>query len=49
VQIATPATTSYSDQGLAASTRYRYRVKAVDAAGNVSVNYSNVATARTRQ
>jgi fibronectin type 3 domain-containing protein len=49
VQIATPATTSYSDQGLAASTRYRYRVKAVDAAGNVSVNYSNIATARTRQ
>ena len=49
VQIATPATTSFSDQGLAAFTRYRYRVKAVDAAGNVSVNYSNVATARTRR
>src|SRR6185295_6159760 len=42
-QIATPSTNSYSDPGLTAGTSYSYRVKAVDAATNVSVNYSNVA------
>jgi chitodextrinase len=46
-QLATPTGTSYSDPGLTAATSYSYRVKAVDAAGNVSVNYSNVASATT--
>ena len=46
-QIATPAGTTFGDTGLTASTSYRYRVKAVDAATNVSVNYSNVASATT--
>ncbi|MBX3328741.1 MAG: fibronectin type III domain-containing protein, partial [Nitrospira sp.] len=46
-QIATPSGTTFSDTGLAASTAYSYRVKAVDGAGNVSVNYSNVATTTT--
>lgn len=36
VQIATPATNSYSDTGLSASTNYSYTVKAKDAAGNTS-------------
>jgi len=45
-QIATPATTTYADSGLVANTRYRYRVRAVDAAGNLSA-YSNVAAATT--
>ncbi len=35
LQIATPATTSYGDTGLAASTSYSYRVRALDAAGNL--------------
>ena len=47
VQIAAPAGTTFSDTGLTASTSYSYRVKAVDAAGNVSVNFSNVANATT--
>ena len=47
VQIATPAGTTFSDTGLTASTSYSYRVKAVDAATNVSVNYSTVASATT--
>jgi chitodextrinase len=46
-QIATPSGTTFSDTGLAAATSYSYRVKAVDAAGNVSVAYSNVAAATT--
>ena len=33
--LATPATNSYSDSGLTASTTYYYRVAAVDAAGNI--------------
>jgi fibronectin type 3 domain-containing protein len=37
---------SYGDAGLAASTSYSYRVRAADAAGNLSP-YSNVATATT--
>ena len=48
VQIATPAGTTFGDTGLIAATNYSYRVKAVDAANNVSVNYSNVATATTQ-
>ncbi|WP_165314257.1 lytic polysaccharide monooxygenase [Agromyces protaetiae] len=35
-QVATPTGTSYLDSGLAAATAYRYRVTAVDAAGNAS-------------
>lgn len=35
-QIATPATTAYSDAGLASGATYVYRVRAHDAAGNVS-------------
>jgi len=46
VQIATPATTSFSDTGLTASTSYSYRVRATDAAGNLS-GYSNTASATT--
>src|SRR5206468_2356162 len=46
-QIATPAATSYNDIGLAAGTTYRYRVRATDAAGNVSAN-SSIVTATTQ-
>jgi chitodextrinase len=42
VQIATTATTSYSNTGLAASTTYSYSVSAFDAAGNVSAQTSPV-------
>jgi chitodextrinase len=45
-QIATPTATTYSDTGLAASTSYSYRVRATDAAGNLS-GYSSVASAAT--
>jgi chitodextrinase len=45
-QIATPATTTYNDTGLIASTAYSYRVRATDAAGNLS-DYSPVASAST--
>jgi predicted phage tail protein len=45
-QVATPPTTSYSDTGLTASTTYRYRVRAADAAGNLGA-YSDVAEATT--
>jgi hypothetical protein len=45
-QIATPAATSYTDSGLTAGTVYQYRVRAIDAAGNLSV-YSPVAAATT--
>lgn len=45
-QIATPATNSFGDTGLAASKIYGYRVRAYDNAGNVSA-YSNVATITT--
>ena len=45
-QIATPTGTTYSDTGRTASTTYRYRVRAVDAAGNLSA-YSGIASATT--
>jgi hypothetical protein len=45
-QIATSTTASFSDSGLTASTSYSYRVRATDAAGNLS-NYSNATTATT--
>ena len=46
VLIATPTTTSYGDPGLTPRTRYRYRVRATDAAGNLS-GYSNIVNVRT--
>lgn len=45
-EIARPTTTTFSDTGRAASTAYRYRVRAVDAAINFS-GFSNIATATT--
>lgn len=46
-QIATPATTSFADSGLIQGTTYQYRVRAADAAGNLSA-YSTVANATTQ-
>src|SRR6185436_12673843 len=46
VQIGTSTGASYTDPGLAASTTYRYQVRATDAAGNLS-GYSNMASATT--
>ena len=45
-QIGTATGTTFSNTGLAAATSYTYRVRATDAAGNVS-GYSNTATAST--
>jgi Fibronectin type III domain len=45
-EIATPTTNSLNDGGLAASTLYRYRVRATDAANNLS-GYSNIAETTT--
>jgi PKD repeat protein len=45
-QIAAPTTTTFGESGLAGSTSYSYRVRAVDAAGNLSA-YSAVASATT--
>jgi len=45
-QIAAPAGLSLSDMGLTPSTSYSYRVRATDAAGNLS-DYSNTSTAST--
>ena len=45
-QVATPATTTFNDTGLASSTSYSYRVRATDAASNFS-GYSSIATAST--
>src|SRR6185503_16475609 len=45
-EIGTTATASYSDTGVTASTSYSYRVRATDAAGNLS-GYSAGATATT--
>lgn len=47
VQIATSTTPAYSNTGLTAATSYRYRVRANDAAGNLS-SYSSVVTAVTQ-
>jgi serine protease len=46
-QIATTTSTSFSNTGLAASTTYRYRVRAHDGAGNNS-GYSTIASANTQ-
>jgi hypothetical protein len=46
VQIATPTVTTLNDTGLSTSTSYSYRVRATDAAGNLS-GYSNTAMATT--
>jgi chitodextrinase len=46
-QIATSTTTSFTNTGLTASTSYSYRVRATDAAGNLS-GYSNTASATTQ-
>jgi chitodextrinase len=45
-QIGTSTSTTYTDSGLRAKTTYLYRVRATDAAGNLSA-YSNVASATT--
>ncbi len=45
-QVGVSTNTSYSDSGLSASTSYGYRVRATDAAGNLS-QYSNIGTATT--
>lgn len=45
-QVATSASPSFGDSGLTASTSYSYRVRATDAAGNLSA-YSNTASATT--
>jgi chitodextrinase len=47
-QIATSTATNFTNSGLVANTTYRYRVRANDAAGNLS-GYSNLATATTQQ
>src|SRR5262249_17586500 len=46
-QIASPTGTTYSNTGLNGSTNYNYRVRATDAAGNLS-GYSNLANAVTQ-
>jgi WD40 repeat protein/fibronectin type 3 domain-containing protein len=46
-QVATPTATSYNDTGLTANTTYQYRVRAVDAAGNLG-GYSTVVSATTQ-
>src|SRR3989344_1673677 len=45
-QVGTPAANSYSDTGLTAATTYRYRVRATDAAGNLS-SYSTSVSVTT--
>jgi fibronectin type 3 domain-containing protein len=45
-QIAAPKKTTFSDTGLGSNTSYSYRVRANDAAGNLS-GYSNIASAST--
>jgi chitodextrinase len=45
-QVGTAASVAFNDTGLAANTSYSYRVRATDAAGNLS-SYSNVASAST--
>jgi chitodextrinase len=46
VQVGTTAGTSYNDTGLAAGSSYSYRIRAMNAAGNLS-EYSGVASAAT--
>jgi chitodextrinase len=46
-EIGVAATAAYADGGLTAATTYRYRVRAADAAGNLS-GYSTAATATTQ-
>ena len=48
VQVATPSGTTFNDTGLAAGTSYSYRVRAADAAGNLS-GYSSVQSATTQR
>ncbi len=45
-QVGTPTTTTFNDTGRTPATAYRYRVRAVDAAGNFSA-YSTIASATT--
>jgi chitodextrinase len=45
-QIATPTTTTFNDTGLSSSTSYSYRVRATDAAGNLST-FSSTSTTTT--
>jgi YD repeat-containing protein len=47
VQVASPTATTYSDTGLVTATNFSYRVRATDAAGNLSP-YSNTASATTQ-
>jgi len=47
-QVNTSTSTTYSDTGLLPGTSYAYRVRATDAAGNLS-GYSNVSTTTTNQ
>ncbi len=46
VQVGTSTGTSYNDTGLAAGSTYNYRVRAMNAAGNLS-GYSRLASAAT--
>ena len=46
VQVATPTGTTYNDTGLTTATTYRYRVRAADAAGNLS-GYTAIQNAAT--
>lgn len=46
-QVGSPTGANYSDNGLAASTSYSYRVRATDAAGNLSP-YSSIVSATTQ-
>ena len=45
-EVGTPTGVAFSNTGLAAGTTYRYRVRAIDAAGNLS-GYSSIVTATT--
>jgi fibronectin type 3 domain-containing protein len=46
-QVGTPTTTTFNSTGLTASTVYRFRVRATDAAGNLSA-YSGIVSATTQ-